>query len=92
MSNCLIIKILVYKYLLRPDLKWQSVLTNLSDRGRWFQRTDAALTKLLSPPVVRTVLGSRSVIAFWVDQRPLCPMYTTGSSLRYSDPFPNNGL
>ncbi len=38
------------------------MLTNLSDRGRWFQRTDAALTKRLLPPVVRTVLGSR--IAF----------------------------
>ncbi len=42
------------------------MLANLSDSGRWFQRTDAAVTKL-SPPIVRTVLGSRSVMAFWVD-------------------------
>ncbi len=60
--NCL--THLVYKYVLRPDLKWPSVLANVSDSGRCFQRTDAALTKLTSPPGVRIVLGSRSVIAF----------------------------
>ncbi len=38
-----------------------SISANFSDR--FFQRTDAALTKLLSPSMVRTVLGLTCAIA-----------------------------
>ncbi len=39
---------------LSSDLKRPSVSAKFSDRGRRFKRADAALTKLLSPSVVRS--------------------------------------